>query len=166
MTFDDLPAGASVFVDANPFIYHCTPEPTFGAVCRVLMERIARREVTAVTSAHVLTNVAHRMMTIEAMQRFSWPEAGIASRLNRHHDQIRTLDRHRQAIDDIGKIGVRVTPVTDRLVAAAAIISQQLGLLSGDALVVAVMQDEGLTHLASHDTDFDRIPGITRFGPS
>jgi len=39
MTFDDLPASASVFVEANPFIYHCTPEPTFGAACRALPSR-------------------------------------------------------------------------------------------------------------------------------
>jgi len=32
-------------------------------------------------------------------------------------------------------------------------------------LVVAVMRDHGLTHLASHDADFDRVPGITRYGP-
>ena len=32
-------------------------------------------------------------------------------------------------------------------------------LLSGDALIVAVMQAHGLTDLASHDADFDRYPG-------
>jgi predicted nucleic acid-binding protein len=32
------------------------------------------------------------------------------------------------------------------------------GLLSGDALIVAIMQANGLTKLASIDTDFDRVP--------
>jgi predicted nucleic acid-binding protein len=32
-------------------------------------------------------------------------------------------------------------------------------------LVVAMMQANGLTHLASHDSDFDRVPGITRYAP-
>jgi predicted nucleic acid-binding protein len=27
------------------------------------------------------------------------------------------------------------------------------------------MQENGLTYLASNDTDFDRVPGITRFAP-
>ena len=39
------------------------------------------------------------------------------------------------------------------------------GLLSGDALILAVMQTHGLTHLASNDADFDRVPGIVRYGP-
>jgi hypothetical protein len=33
MTFADLPAGASVFVDANPFVYHFAPDPNLGAAC-------------------------------------------------------------------------------------------------------------------------------------
>jgi predicted nucleic acid-binding protein len=30
---------------------------------------------------------------------------------------------------------------------------------------VALMQHQGLTRLASHDADFDRVPGITRYAP-
>jgi predicted nucleic acid-binding protein len=38
--------------------------------------------------------------------------------------------------------------------------------LTNDALIVAVMQAHGLTNLASHDADFDRVPGITRYAPA
>jgi predicted nucleic acid-binding protein len=48
----------------------------------------------------------------------------------------------------------------------AAGISQQTGLLSNDALIVAVMQANGLTRLASQDADFDRVPGFTRNAPA
>ena len=41
-----------------------------------------------------------------------------------------------------------------------------MGLLSNDALIVAVMQANGLTRLASHDADFDRVPGLTRYAPA
>jgi predicted nucleic acid-binding protein len=56
-------------------------------------------------------------------------------------------------------------PVTPALVETAAALSQRHGLLSGDALIVAVMQDRALATLASHDDDFDRVPGLTRFAP-
>jgi predicted nucleic acid-binding protein len=166
MTFDDIPSGVRVFIDANPFIYHFAPNPSFGAACRTLMERIARRDVKGITSAHVLTNVAHRLMTIEAMARFGWPEAGIATRLAKNHREIRNLDMHRQALDEIGTIGIQVLPITEQLVKAAASLSQQYELLSGDALVIAVMQNEAILHLVSHDGDFDRVDGITRYEPT
>jgi predicted nucleic acid-binding protein len=45
-------------------------------------------------------------------------------------------------------------------------VSRSYGLLTSDALIVAVMQDHGLTHLASNDTDLTEClasPGMHRF---
>lgn len=47
-----------------------------------------------------------------------------------------------------------------------AAISQQYFLLSGDALIVAIMQRFGISSLASHDADFDGVPWLTRYGPA
>jgi len=165
MNFAAIPSGAAIFLDANTLIFHFASNPVFQLACQGLLDRIARQEVTGFTSAHVLTNVAHRLMTIEAMSLLGWKEAGIASRLKRHHVEIRNLNRPRLALAEIEVIGVQVVPITQQLVAAAAVISQQHELLSGDALIVAVMQANGLSHLASHDADFDRVPGITRYAP-
>ena len=62
-------------------------------------------------------------------------------------------------------LGVRVLPVAQSLVESATMLSGPHELLTGDALIVAVMQANGLTNLASHDADFDSVPGITRYGP-
>jgi predicted nucleic acid-binding protein len=40
------------------------------------------------------------------------------------------------------------------------------GLLITDALSVALRQAHGLTELASDHSDFDRVPGITRYAPA
>jgi predicted nucleic acid-binding protein len=50
-------------------------------------------------------------------------------------------------------------------VETATLLSHQYELLTGDALIVAVMRQHGLTNLASADDDFDRVPGITRYAP-
>ncbi len=44
-------------------------------------------------------------------------------------------------------------------------ISQRYELLCGDALIVAIMEHHGLTHLASNDSDFDRVPWLKRYSP-
>lgn len=166
MTLAQIAAATSLFIDANTFVYHFTPEPVLGPLCKTLFDRIARQEILGFTSAHILTNVAHRLMTLEAMAKFGWPATGIASRLKRHYTEIPKLDRHRQAQDEIALMGIHVFPVTQPLVAAAAVLSQQHQLLSGDALVLAVMEANRLADLASHDGDFDRVPGITRYAPA
>jgi predicted nucleic acid-binding protein len=62
-------------------------------------------------------------------------------------------------------IGLDVLPIAKAQVSLAPDICGQTGLLCGDALVVAIMQAHGLTHLASNDADFDRVPGIIRYEP-
>ena len=62
-------------------------------------------------------------------------------------------------------MGVQILTIPADMVEKAAGLSQQFGLLSNDALIVAVMQANGLTKLASADTDFDRVSGLTRYAP-
>ncbi len=166
MIFTDLPAGASVFLDANTFVYHFSVHPQFGAACTDLIERIEHQELRGFTSTHVLSEVAHRMMTIEASLRFGWPFAGIARRLKRHPAVVQQLSQFRQAVQQVPQYGIQILTIPANLIDQAAAISQQTGLLSNDALIVAVMQLYGLTNLASHDGDFDRVPGITRYAPA
>lgn len=90
----------------------------------------------------------------------------IPQRLQRHPDQLRQLTRFREAVDEIPAFGIQVLPITAALVSTAAALSQQHALLSGNALVLAVMREQGFTHLASHDADFDRVPALTRYAPA
>ena len=165
MTLADLPAGVTVFVDANILIFALTSHPVHGIACDAFLDRVENQIIAAVTSTHVLGEVVHRMMTIEAADRFGWPVQGIANRLRRHPAEVQQLIRPRQAVDEIAAAGVSVLPVTAPQIEQATDISRQTGLLYGDALIVAVMRDQGLTHFASLDADFDRIPGLTRYSP-
>jgi predicted nucleic acid-binding protein len=165
VTFDNLPAGAAVFTDANCLVYEATADPTYGAACKRLLERIAKQELTGFTSAHVLAELAHRLMTIEAAILFSRSLTGMANWLRRHPAEVQKLTRHRRALDEVAAIPLTVLPVTGSHVSRAADLSIQHGLLTNDAVIVAVMQDNGLDALASLDSDFDRVPGITRYAP-
>lgn len=163
MTYADLPAGAAVFLDANVFIHHFEPNAAYGPASTVLLERIENHEIDGVTTTHIASEVAHRLMTIEAMQTFGWKSAGIAVRLRNHPAQVQTLKRFRQAVQEIPRFGVQILTIDPSSLDIAAGISQQTGLLHNDAIVVAVMRVHGLTNLASADPDFDRVPGITRY---
>ena len=63
-------------------------------------------------------------------------------------------------------MGIQILTFATPLVDVAAGISHSTGLLTNDAMVVAVMPANGLTHLASNDGDFDRVPGLIRFAPA
>jgi predicted nucleic acid-binding protein len=166
VTFDDLPDGSPIFIDANTFVYHFDSDPQFGAACTRLMRRIALGLVTAFTSTQILGDVAHRLMANEAAVKAGLPLPGTARYLQRHPAVIQQLTRFRQAVEDVLNGPFRTLAITAKLTADALSISQQHGLLHNDALIVAVMQAHGLTNLASHDADFDPVPGLTRFAPA
>ncbi|HEY7328111.1 MAG TPA: type II toxin-antitoxin system VapC family toxin [Gemmataceae bacterium] len=166
MIFGDIPTGVAVFLDANVFVYHFTMHPQFSAAATALLERIENRDIHGVTSASVLADVSHRLMTLEAHDLLGWPMQGIAHRLKRHPNEVQKLTRYRQALDEISQLGMQIVPVTGPFVSLAADVSRQHGLLCNDALIITVMRDQGLQFLASHDADFDRIPGIVRYAPA
>jgi predicted nucleic acid-binding protein len=166
MTFSQIPPGASVFVDANTLVYHFANEPTFGSFCTQLLKRIEQRQLGGYVSTHVLADVAHRLMTLEAMQKFSWPHAGLATRLRQHRQEIPKLHVYQQAIARISLLGLRIIPISEASLVTATLLSEQHQLLMGDALTVAAMNANGLVALASNDADFDRVTGITRYTPT
>jgi predicted nucleic acid-binding protein len=165
MIFTDLQNGDAVFLDANVLIYHFTNHPRYGAPCTALLDRVERLEIEAFTSVDCLSDLAHRLMTIEAMNRLNWPATSLAARLKKNHAEIPKLGLYQQAVVHVGKLGVHVLSVAGSHVLTATRLSQQFELLTGDALIITLMRHQGLTKLASEDDDFDRVAGITRYGP-
>ena len=164
MIFDDLLAGTSLFIDANPLVYYFAADPLFGAACARLMARVGNQEIQAYTSTHVLSEAVHKLMAVEAAMQFGW-KSKVVQHLKQQPDKVQQLTRFRQAIQQLPQLGIQILAITPALIDAGALVSQQTGLLTNDALLVAVMQAHGLSNLASHDSDFDRVPGITRYAP-
>lgn len=165
MTFADLAAGDSIFLDANTFIYHFAPDPLLASPCGQLLQRIENGELDGFTSLHLMSEVAHKLMTLEANKLFGWSLTGMANRLRRHPTEVQRLTAFRRAIEQVAQSRVRVLPAPLSTLVDATVISQQTGLLTNDALIVALMRANGLSRLASHDADFDRVPGLTRYAP-
>lgn len=165
MIFADFAAGDPVFLDANILVYHFGPHPVFGPACNHLVQRIEKQELLGFTSTAVLSEAAHHLMTLEASIQFGWPSR-IVQHLKQNRAAVRQLTRFRQAIAQVPQLRIRILTIPDFLVETAAAISQQTGLLSNDALIVAIMQHHGLTKLASEDADFDGVPGISRYAPT
>lgn len=165
MIFADLVAGEAVFLDANVLIYYFAPHPTFGPSCGQLVRRIENGEVPGYTSTHVLGEVAHQLMIAEASTLPGWAPGKVKQRLRQQPAALQNLTHFRRAVETVLQSSIRVLAIDPSHVGAAAPLCQQHGLLTNDALIMAVMRANGLTRLASHDTDFDRVPGLTRYGP-
>ena len=165
MIFGKISPGESVFVDSNTLIYHFAQDHSFGAASTEFFERIARGELFGFVSTHILIETSHRLMLLEAQRTFGWPIPGTQRRLHKQPARIRQLSQFVASIADLARSPLTALPITLQTVLSSNELAARIGLLSNDALTVAVMQENGIANLASHDSDFDRVPGIKRYGP-
>ncbi|HET6573300.1 MAG TPA: type II toxin-antitoxin system VapC family toxin [Fimbriiglobus sp.] len=165
MTFADLAVQNHIFLDANTLVYHFASHQVFGPAANQLMTRIENQDLGGYTSTHILSETAHRLMMIEAATLPGWKQTKVKLRLLQQPSALQNLSLFRRAIEAVLQSRIQTLTIAPSLVVSAAGISQQSGLLSNDALIVAVMQAHGLCQLASNDPDFDRVPGITRYAP-
>jgi predicted nucleic acid-binding protein len=163
--FDDLVTGDSVFVDANILVYHFSPHPTFGAACRQLIQRKESQDILGFTSTHTLAEVAHQLMLVEALALPGWSLSKVKKRLRQQPGALQGLTRFCTAVETVLQARITVLTIPPALVGTATTISQQYGLLTNDALIVALLHANGLTRIASHDADLDRVPGLARYAP-
>ncbi|MBN1341602.1 MAG: PIN domain-containing protein [Phycisphaerae bacterium] len=160
----DLPLGATCFVDANILVYHFVELGEASAVCRSFLGRVVRSEIDAVSTASCLADAVHRVMAVEAQERFKL-DKGAAAWLQRHPEGIRELSAFRDAARQLDLLHLRLLPVDSQTVIEAAELSVQHGLLTNDAIIVALMRRHGMEHLITNDDDFDGVPGLIVWKP-
>jgi predicted nucleic acid-binding protein len=166
MNLASLASGTSVFVDANVLVYHLGAHAVWGSACTAFVQRIEQGDLQGFTATHVMSEVAHKAMLLDASRTFGWPLRGALKRLQNNPRLIGQLTSFRPALQQIRQTGIQVLRVDPDMIDVAATVSQHSGLFSNDALVVAVMREHGLNVIASHDADFDRVPGLSRYGPA
>lgn len=160
-----MPAGARVLVDSNVLVYHFQPHPVFGPMCNRLMERIERQDIEGITFTNLLSELAHRLLLIEAVALPGWGSGKVLNRRKQQPTVIQRLTVYQTAVEAVLQSRMVVLSVPAALLSTATALSRQHSLLTNDALILGVMQQQRLTNLASGDSDFDRVPGITRYAP-
>lgn len=129
MTFAQIPHGERLFIDANPLVYFFNADPMYGAACQLLMTRIEHQEISAFTSTQELSDVAHRVMCYEAMQRFGRTPQGLAAKLKGHPTELKLLIQFRRAVDALLSSRIQMLTTPPSMVLAAADLSILHGFL-------------------------------------
>ncbi|NTV62228.1 MAG: type II toxin-antitoxin system VapC family toxin [Oscillochloris sp.] len=157
----DIPAGATVMLDANVLVYAFTPQSQFHASCVALLERGARGTLSLFTSVSVTADVLHRAMVLELLaQGQAQRSAEAVALLKQRPDLVQQLNRYRSILRDLRQARVDILPLTYRDLHASRTYREQHGLMVNDSLIVAVMRRETIPFLATNDLDFERVPGL------
>lgn len=159
-----LPDGADVFIDTNIFVL-AGAAGNLGAQCQELLSRVRQSRIRGFTATFVVAEVTHRVMVNEAREQLQRSARETVEHLQQNPALIRSLTRHLAVASDIGKAGVDILPLTVKDLHASKAYRREHGLLTNDSLIVAVMRNQRLGHLASHDGGFARVTGLQLWDP-
>jgi len=157
-----LPAGQTVFIDANIFIYHFTG---ISQECSGFLERCEGGGLWGVTAVHILLEVLHRLMMIEAVIKGSVISGNVAKRLRGKPSVVKQLADCQTQTEAILEMGIKVVGLTSDILEISHPFRQRDGLLVNGSMTAGVMRAEGIVSLATADLDFTRVEGIQVYRP-
>jgi len=162
MNLDEVPQGERIYIDANILIYHFSRVST---ECRSFLSRCESKQLEAFTGTHVLLEVAHRLMILEALHKALIFGGQPARRLKEKPEVIKGLSDYNLAVRQIPRMGVRVKALTPNIVKESETVRLQYGLLTNDSVSVAMMRKLRLTAIVTHDSDLLRITDLRAYRP-
>lgn len=134
----------AVFLDANVPIYASGKEHPNKEPCARILMMAAEHPLSFVTNAEVLQELIHRYLAVRRWRLGREVVRGFA-----------------EVMQD------RIKPVyVEDIIEAASLADRHQSVSARDLVHVAVMNRMGIDRIVSSDTDFDRLPGITRLDPS
>ena len=134
----------AAFVDANVPIYASGREHANKEPCARVLLMVAEHPTLFVTDVEVLQELVHRYI---ASGRWSLGREVLRSFAEVMHDRIEPVQE-----EDIHL--------------AARLADRHPGISARDLVHAAVMRRLGVVWIISADTDFDRLPGLTRLDPA
>jgi predicted nucleic acid-binding protein len=85
--------------------------------------------------------------------------------LQKHPEIIGRLSHYPAAVEGLAKLPLRLLTPEWQAIQEGVRISIQHGLLTNDAIIVALMRHHKLNHLVTNDDDFDAVSGLTVWKP-
>ena len=161
-SLDDFPNKGRIFIDANIFLHHAFD---LNESSVRFLQRVERGTIKAYTSLLVLEEVFFKLLIQQAsnfLPRVTLQDVKSLLKGEEKKEEIfLPLFRYQHYIETLKAGGLKIGGLTEEDIPRALHISRQWGLLTADALHLAVMERKRIVHLASADRDFEEIEGIT-----
>lgn len=161
----DLPPGSVCFVDTNVLFYHFVTSHDCSTACTGFVERIVVGEIIGHVAVPIIADLIHKVMLAEAAQRLGLTRATISAQTRQIGDTLARLTAYRQLPEKLKAMPLRYLDLESAILEDAVQVSAASGLLTNDAIIVALMRRHGIQHIATNDDDFDSVSGITVWKP-
>ncbi len=160
----DLPKDSVVFVDANIFHFFLRGPSSLQRACTAFLRRIESEEIAGYTSALVLDELIYKILLKKVEEKHRRNPLAV---LKEHPDEVSVHSREiRRAVEILlGIEALDVIAVEKSHIEDAVDWMQNHSVLPRHAIHLSVMSSLACHDIASADSDFDRVTGISRWTP-
>jgi predicted nucleic acid-binding protein len=162
MILPDIPEEEKILIDANIFIY---ANQGSSVQCMELLSKCSQNQLTGILPVHTLAEVIHVLMLAEAKDMGIIKRSNPAKQLSENPEKVKQLHRYEDLIRDLLSIGLKLEPLEREDILTAINLQHKYGLLTNDALFLAVAVRLRITSIVSADRVFSNIPGIYFYSP-
>jgi len=162
MNLELIPRGETLILDANILIYAIQQE---SKQCKRLLMQCAGDEINGVLPLHILSEVMHVLMISEAIDN-GWVQGlNKVKQLAEKPERIKSLFRYENLIKDIFAINLNLVSLQHEDFISAMRIQREFGLMTNDALFIAVAERLRIKTIVSADKALASIRGMILYSP-
>jgi len=162
MNLNEIKKSEAVLLDANVLVYGVLHK---SEQCTKLLRRCAERDIIGIVGLQQLAEVMHRLMMVEARDN-GWTTGGNpAKSLSERPDRIRLMNRYSDIVKGLLASGFRFESLMAEDFSAALRVQREYGLLTNDALFIAIADRLRIQAIASADKIFNQVQGVILYLP-
>ncbi|MEI6842617.1 MAG: PIN domain-containing protein [Methanomicrobiales archaeon] len=169
MTLNDInnvPKEAQILIDTNIIIYAALAHDVFGDPSRRLLKRIEMGEIYGFIPTIVVNEVLHRFMIAELIENGSGKNPrDVINKVKVEPGILHTLSKTWTDIAYLYQINCSIVSEKEQTFTRSLSIGKEYNLLAKDAYIAAFAYTYNLSHIASNDADFMRVPWLTLWRP-
>jgi predicted nucleic acid-binding protein len=162
MKLSQIKNDEEVLIDTNILVY---ANQRKSDECKKLLRRCAVRDVKGIVAMPVVAELAHALMIIEARENGWIERANPARALSERPQIVRRLNAYQTQLYEFLGIGLRIEPALRADILGMMSIQREFGLLTNDALLLAVARRLNCRSVATADKAFDRASGFLIYSP-
>jgi len=159
---DDFTPDKQIFVDANIFTFHLMDDPRYGESCTGFLQKIEDCKINGVTSSFVLDEVVYVLLIGKGCEILDVDRAWkVRKEIKRNKgfamQCYEPVNIFLDYIDSLKLLGLHVIDVRGDDVKDAVKFAVQYQLLPRDAIIISLMKQHNIKHIATCDSDFERV---------
>ncbi len=165
MKLDRVLPDSKIFIDTNLFLYDITDHPEFGLSTKNFLKNIELGIFQGKTSIIVLNELLHKLVIGEIAEKYRLKLFQVLAFIKQNPAILSSLKSY-ELVNKIELIpNLEIISTTKEIFSLAKSYMGKYNLMTNDAIIVATCNINGISNIATNDSDFDRVDFLVRWNP-